>query len=196
MYPDFVRLWIFNKKIGNFFERKLRIYKNFNLKIQIDFFLLGPTFFLINVPVRGLYWSDVCTSLTFVLVRCLYWSDVCTGPTFVPSDVCKSYVCTVRRLWVRRLYWYHKNFSTLLSIKGFYWGRGGGQKTLIRTWFLFQSSYWFCWLEVNNLDLLGFLKYKIKLNFGFSLKWLADLSIQDKNFKFFRNNDRDKWRVI
>ena len=90
MFPDFVRLWILSQKIGNFFEIKLRIYKNFNLKIQIDFFLLGPTFFLINVPVRRLYWSDVCT-----------------GPMFVLSDVCKSYVCTVRRLWVRRLYWYH-----------------------------------------------------------------------------------------
>jgi len=57
--------------------------------------LSSPTFFLINVPVRRLYQSDVCTSPTFVPVRRLYWSDVCA------SDV-----CTVRRLCVRRLYWY------------------------------------------------------------------------------------------
>ena len=38
--------------------------------------LPSPTFFLINVPVRRLYWSDVCASPTFV------------RPTFVLSDVC------------------------------------------------------------------------------------------------------------
>ena len=120
MYPDFVRLWIFNKKFGNYFERKLRIYKNFHLEIQIYLFLLSLKFFLINVPLRRLYWSDVCTSLMFVLVRCLYWSNVCTGPTFALSDVCKSYVCTVRRLWVRRLYWYrcvisYNSFSNFVN---------------------------------------------------------------------------------
>ena len=54
------------------------------------------TFFPINVPVQRLYWSDVCTSPTFVSVRRLYQSDVCTSPTFVSvrrlyqSDVCTS----------------------------------------------------------------------------------------------------------
>ena len=123
MYPDFVRLCIFNKKIGNFFERKLRIYKNFNLKIQMYFFLLGPTFFLINVAVRRLYQSDVCNGPMFVLVWRLYWSDVCTvrrlsqsdiwtGPMFVlvRSLYCPTFLslCTVRCLWVRHLYWYLK----------------------------------------------------------------------------------------
>ena len=77
-------------------------------------FCIGPTF----VPVWRMYWSDVCTGLTFVLVRCLYWSDVCTGPTFVLSDVCKSYVCTVRRLWARRLYWYRPSHWYHLNIPG------------------------------------------------------------------------------
>ena len=39
-----------------------------NLKIQIFFSL-----------VRRFYWSDVCTSPTFVLVQRLSWSNVCTG---------------------------------------------------------------------------------------------------------------------
>ena len=115
--------------------------------------LPSPTFFVINVPVRRLYWSDICTSPTFILVRRLYQSyvcksdvcyqsDVCTGPTFVPvqrlyqsnvctsttfvpvrrlyqSDVCTgktlvsptfvlSDLCGVRRLCVRRLYYYRQ----------------------------------------------------------------------------------------
>jgi len=98
MHPDFVKLWIFNKKNWEFFWEKIANLQGFQSEnSNIFFLLLGPTFFLINVPVRRLYQSDVCT-----------------GPTFVLSDVRKSYVCTVRRLWVRRLYWY-RNSHNLLS---------------------------------------------------------------------------------
>ena len=57
--------------------------------IQFSFFQTqpNPMFLLINVPVRRLYWSNVCTSWTFVLVWRLY-----------QSDVCKSDVCTVQPL--------------------------------------------------------------------------------------------------
>ena len=109
---------------------------------MVFFFKLiqSPTFFLIHVPVRRFYWSDVCTCQTFLPVRSLYQSDVCTSPTFVPvrrlyqynvstsltfvpvRRLCQSVVCTsptfmlsdlcsVRRLWVRRLYWYRIKYS-------------------------------------------------------------------------------------
>ena len=34
-----------------------------------------------------LYWSDFCTSPTFVSVRYMYQSDICTSPTFVHCTV-------------------------------------------------------------------------------------------------------------
>ena len=40
----------------------------------------NPTFSFINVSVRRLYWSNVCT----ILSRLLNQSDFCTSPTFEP----------------------------------------------------------------------------------------------------------------
>jgi len=110
---DFIQLsLIFNTKSEWFL-----IYFLIDLK-QWYFFKLNqsPTFFLKNVPVRRLYWFDVCTAPSFVLVRSLSQSEFCLIPTFVSvrrlsqSDVCTSPmfvsptfvlsdVCTVRRLY-------------------------------------------------------------------------------------------------
>ena len=100
MYPDFVRLWIFNKKNWEFFLRENCEFTRIIIwKFKDIFFLLSPTFFLINVPVQRLYWSDVCTSLTVVL-----------------SDVCKSYVCIVRRL-----YWYRSKDNSANTFANFFY---------------------------------------------------------------------------
>ena len=48
--------------------------------------------------------------IVIVLVRGLYQSDVCK------SDVYKSDLCTVRRLWVRRLYYKYPKFSNFDQI--------------------------------------------------------------------------------
>ena len=72
--------------------------KIYNKWVSLIYFLKlnqRTTFFLINVPIRRLYWPEVCTGLTFVLVWRLYWSDVFTGLTFVLAwRLYWSEVCT------------------------------------------------------------------------------------------------------
>ena len=94
----------------------------FNLFLIWYFFQTQPKsdVFLLKLPVRGLYWSDVCLSPMFVYqsdvcipVRRLSQSDDCLSPTFV----------SVRRLFtsptfvlVRRLY----TSPTFVSVRRFY----------------------------------------------------------------------------
>ena len=61
------------------------IFINHNLFLKQVFFVQTQPksdVFFINVPVRRLYWSEVCTSLAFVPVRRFYC------PIYVTSDVC------------------------------------------------------------------------------------------------------------
>ena len=84
--------------IFDFYHNEWVIFNLFLITI-IFFFKLNqsPMFFLINVPV------DICTG-TFVVVRRLSQSDICTRLTFVSPTFVQSNLCTVQRMWVRRLY--------------------------------------------------------------------------------------------
>ena len=74
--------------VFDFYHNKLGIFNSFLIAMVFSFKLnQSPTFFLITVPVRRLYWSDVCICPTLVPVRRL------CHPTFIP----------VRRLYARRL---------------------------------------------------------------------------------------------
>ena len=61
---------------------------------------------ILNLFLITMFFSYKCTRQTFVLVRGLFHCGVCTSPTFVSLMFELSNLCSIRRLWIQRLYWY------------------------------------------------------------------------------------------
>ena len=59
---------------------------------------------ILNLFLITMFFSYKCTRQTCVLVRGLYHCGFCTSPTFVSPMFVLPNLCSVRRLWVQRLY--------------------------------------------------------------------------------------------